>query len=105
MGGSRVSERFLDMKVDWPMLPDCNFRENGFCLTHDQGIRHCAALAQHEADMLYEVACPCGCHEAAEHGGNAGRMIDAEPWGCKLCGATGRVTIGRIVEADRRRAR
>ena len=61
------------------------------------------AEAQHAADMGYEVACPCGCHEAAERGGHAGTMIDAEPWDCGLCFGTGRVTIGVIIAADRAR--
>lgn len=51
-----------------------------------------ALRAQHEADMAYEVACPCGYHrpELSE---------------CDLCSGTGRVTLGQIVAADRARKR
>ena len=61
-------------------------------------------MAQHEADMAHEIACPAhvpggGLKSMELHGDNAVSITLVAP--CTLCGDTGRVTLGRIVEADR----
>ena len=61
-------------------------------------------LAQHERDMSEEIACPAhpprGPMQTVERrGDDAANVKLIAP--CALCGDTGRVTLGRIVAADR----
>ena len=59
-------------------------------------VRQSAIAEQHEADMATEVACLA---DHLEYG-----VWGYDPnWKCPLCLGTGRVTLGRIVEADRAR--
>ena len=59
---------------------------------------------QYHHDMVYEVACPCGCHGATPHGPPcAAHLIAVSPEECGVCAGTGRVPLGRIVELDRAR--
>lgn len=53
------------------------------------------AIAQHEADMAHEIACPVCI------GGAYSWIENGELRHCLTCNGTGRVTLGALVAADR----
>ena len=61
------------------------------------------AKAQHEADMAAEVACPCRCHGQGFPFVCAPTATNGPQTSYCICSGRGRVTLGRIVEADRGR--
>ena len=98
--------RFLDMVLT--SLPeDLETRGclvgGGWCSTHNRPFEHCHAYRQHEADMAAEVACPCRCHGQGFPFVCAPTATNGPQTSYCICSGRGRVTLGRIVEADRAR--
>ena len=95
-----MSERFEDMVLT-AGLPD---GDSGILMS-GRGLRTLYE-AQHAADMAHEVACPLLITGLSDREVVCIATDGSDSWygHCPLCSSTGRVTLGRIVEADRERS-
>ena len=103
-----MTERFPDMVLSQHVITVLG-EESGRVLTREPWVyddmEQQIAEAQHEADMGHEVACPLLIQgpPASETLCIATDGSDSWYGDCPLCHGTGRVTLGRIVAADRAR--
>lgn len=98
-----MTERFPDMLVIGAGSAEQR-KKAGLLDWYDGNLlRH--VIAQHEADMAHEIACPCQCHDDANFDClyTDSEALGRVPNQCVLCSGTGRVTLGAIVGADRAR--